>query len=224
MAAERKMITLKSSDGEAFEVDEAVAMESQTIKHMVEDDCADNAIPLPNVTSHILAKVIEYCRKHVEGRTDGDSTDVGKIGDENTLKKFDDDFVNEIKADQNVLFDLILVSILIPNLCYYLSVQFVKFGRFCFYVGLISMSECFAKLLRLGFAYWINLREIVGKMDFFGNKQLGSCGIYCWNLSVEFAFGFIYAKLGEFSKFAVWMYRTLWCNLLLNSCSISIAY
>ncbi|KAM1987134.1 hypothetical protein ACFX15_034438 [Malus domestica] len=110
MAAEKKMITLKSSDGEAFEVDEAVAMESQTIKHMVEDDCADNAIPLPNVTSHILAKVIEYCRKHVEGRTDGDSTDFGKIGDESTLKKFDDDFVNEIKADQNVLFDLILAA------------------------------------------------------------------------------------------------------------------
>jgi len=42
------------SDGEAFEVvevDEIVALESKTIKHMIEDDCTDNGIPLPNITS-----------------------------------------------------------------------------------------------------------------------------------------------------------------------------
>ncbi|CAJ2646643.1 unnamed protein product [Trifolium pratense] len=59
MSSTRK-ITLKSSDGEAFEVDEAVALESQTIKHMIEDDCADSGIPLPNVTSKILAKAANY--------------------------------------------------------------------------------------------------------------------------------------------------------------------
>ncbi|WVZ58696.1 hypothetical protein U9M48_008938 [Paspalum notatum var. saurae] len=40
-------------------------MESQTLRHMIEDDCAENGIPLPNVTSNILAKVIEYCIKHI---------------------------------------------------------------------------------------------------------------------------------------------------------------
>ncbi|KAG6433025.1 hypothetical protein SASPL_104629 [Salvia splendens] len=45
-----KKITLRSSDGEVFEVDESAALESQTIKHMIEDDCADNVIPLSNVT------------------------------------------------------------------------------------------------------------------------------------------------------------------------------
>uniref|UniRef100_A0A453CR30 SKP1 component POZ domain-containing protein n=1 Tax=Aegilops tauschii subsp. strangulata TaxID=200361 RepID=A0A453CR30_AEGTS len=60
------MITLKSSDGEEFQIEEAVAMESQTIRHMIEDDCADNGIPLPNVDSKILSKVIEYCKKHVQ--------------------------------------------------------------------------------------------------------------------------------------------------------------
>ena len=62
---EKKMITLKSSDGEEFQVEEAVAMESQTIRHMIEDDCADNGIPLPNVDSKVLSKVIEYYKKHV---------------------------------------------------------------------------------------------------------------------------------------------------------------
>ncbi|CAN6721447.1 unnamed protein product [Malus baccata var. baccata] len=55
-------ITLKSSDGESFKVKEAVALESQAIKHMIKDDCADNGIPLRNVTNKILARVIEYCK------------------------------------------------------------------------------------------------------------------------------------------------------------------
>ncbi len=94
MSSPRK-ITLKSSDGEMFEVDEAVAVESQTIKHVIEDDCADNAIPLPNVTSKILAKVIEYCKKHVESSSSEDRTN------EDDLKNWDANFV---KVDQGTLF------------------------------------------------------------------------------------------------------------------------
>ena len=64
-AGEKKMIMLKSSDGMEFEVEEAVAMESQTIRHLIEDDCVDKGIPIPNINSKILSKVIEYCNKHV---------------------------------------------------------------------------------------------------------------------------------------------------------------
>ncbi|KZV41122.1 hypothetical protein F511_09318 [Dorcoceras hygrometricum] len=107
-AASQKVIVLKSSDGETFEVDEAVAVESQTIKHMIEDNCADTTIPLPNVTSKILAKVIEYCKRHVESAakasSDGVSTD--KVVDDD-LKNFDAEFV---KVDQGTLFDLILAA------------------------------------------------------------------------------------------------------------------
>ena len=99
-----RKITLKSSDGESFDVDEAVALESQTIKHMIEDDCADNGIPLPNVTSKILAKVIEYCKKHVETPKSDDRSST--IDEE--LKSWDADFV---KVDQATLFDLILVRL-----------------------------------------------------------------------------------------------------------------
>ncbi|CAL1405230.1 unnamed protein product [Linum trigynum] len=103
-AEEKKLITLRSSDGESFEVEEAVAMQSQTIKHMIEDDCADNGIPLPNVTGKILAMVIEYCKKH-HGSPDG--TTANAAGADDGLKTWDADFV---KVDQETLFDLILAA------------------------------------------------------------------------------------------------------------------
>ena len=100
----KKMITLRSSDNEEFEVEEAVAMESQTIRHMIEDDCADNGIPLPNVNSKILAKVIEYCNKHVHAAA-ADTTNASGGGED--LKNWDAEFV---KVDQATLFDLILAA------------------------------------------------------------------------------------------------------------------
>ncbi|XP_020182258.1 SKP1-like protein 1 [Aegilops tauschii subsp. strangulata] len=114
-AGEKKMITLKSSDGEEFEVEEAVAMESQTIRHMIEDDCADNGIPLPNVNSKILSKVIEYCNKHVQAKpADGaaagagaGASDAAPAAPAEDLKNWDAEFV---KVDQATLFDLILAA------------------------------------------------------------------------------------------------------------------
>ncbi|XP_010438976.1 PREDICTED: SKP1-like protein 4 [Camelina sativa] len=102
-------IILKSSDGEIFEVDEAVAVESLTIKHMIEDDCASNGIPLPNVTGAILAKVIEYCKKHVEAAAEADGADKDFCGNtENSeLNTWDTEF---LKVDQPTLFELILAA------------------------------------------------------------------------------------------------------------------
>jgi len=54
-ATEGKMSWLRTSDGE---VEEAVAVQSQAILHMIEDDCANNVIPLPNMTGSTLSKVI----------------------------------------------------------------------------------------------------------------------------------------------------------------------
>jgi S-phase kinase-associated protein 1 len=99
----KKMITLKSFDGETFEVSEAVALESQTIKHMIEDDCADNAIPVQNVTGKMLAKVIEYCKKHVEVA----SADEKPSKSDDYLKNWDADFV---KVEKDTLFELILAA------------------------------------------------------------------------------------------------------------------
>jgi S-phase kinase-associated protein 1 len=124
MAAEaetKAMITLRSCEGQVFEVAEAVAMESQTIRHMIEDKCADTGIPLPNVSAKILSKVIEYCSKHVEARggaaaaADGAAPPPAAVeankAVEDELKTFDAEFV---KVDQSTLFDLILVRTCLP--------------------------------------------------------------------------------------------------------------
>jgi S-phase kinase-associated protein 1 len=110
-AGKEKMLTLISSDLEKFEVEESAARESRTIGNMIEDSCADNDIPLPNVNARILAKVIVYCRKHAAARGGADGGDAGPTAatnkaSEDELKTFDAEFV---KVDQATLFDLILV-------------------------------------------------------------------------------------------------------------------
>ncbi|KAG6645524.1 SKP1-like protein 1A isoform X2 [Carya illinoinensis] len=97
-----KKITLKSSDGVLFQVDEAVALVSQTIKDMIENGCAiEDGIPLPNVTSKILEKVIAYCKVHVGAANSEDRTS------EDDLKAWDADFV---WVDKATLFHLILAA------------------------------------------------------------------------------------------------------------------
>ncbi|PWA40175.1 Skp1 domain-containing protein [Artemisia annua] len=93
-------ILLKSSDGETFELDEMVALESQTIKKMIEDDC-DNSFITLDCTARILSKVIEYCKKHVETPTNDD-----KVAKED-LESFDAEFV---KVNFSTLVDIIMAA------------------------------------------------------------------------------------------------------------------
>jgi len=68
------------------------------------DTGTDNPIPLPNVTSKILATVIEYCKYHVESsKNDSDKPAVS----EEDKKQWDTEFV---KVDQATLFELILAA------------------------------------------------------------------------------------------------------------------
>ncbi|XP_023882200.2 SKP1-like protein 1B [Quercus suber] len=102
------MITLVSSDGETFKVEEKVAMESQTLKDMIEDGFVVSVIPLPKIASQTLSRVIEYCKKHVEA-SDQSEVDTSYPVDktDQSLTAWDDELVKDIKVDQNILFDLI---------------------------------------------------------------------------------------------------------------------
>ncbi|KAI3908225.1 hypothetical protein MKW98_029526 [Papaver atlanticum] len=68
--APAKMITSKSSVEQTFVIEETVALQSKALEYMIaENETEDYVFPLPNVTGSILAKVIEYCRKHAEVET-----------------------------------------------------------------------------------------------------------------------------------------------------------
>jgi S-phase kinase-associated protein 1 len=111
----KAMITLRSSDGKEFEIEEDVAVQSQTIRHMVEDNCADNGIPLPNVDSKILSKVIEYCKHHVpeaaaKGGKDEEAGASSAASDNSKgeeVKAWDARFV---EVDPATLFNLVMAA------------------------------------------------------------------------------------------------------------------
>ncbi|KAI4305644.1 hypothetical protein L6164_028999 [Bauhinia variegata] len=94
---EKKMITLKSNDGEAFEVEEAVAMQSVTVKNLIELGCTGNTVTLANVGSGVLSKVIEYCKKHVES---GNSA-------KDDFRDWDKKFM---EVDLDMLYDLTMAA------------------------------------------------------------------------------------------------------------------
>ncbi|MCO5547358.1 hypothetical protein L7F22_000807 [Adiantum nelumboides] len=65
METGKKTVKLKSADNEVFEVELEVALQSQVIKDTVDDmDCSAVPLPLPNISSAELAKILEFCRYH----------------------------------------------------------------------------------------------------------------------------------------------------------------
>jgi S-phase kinase-associated protein 1 len=106
MAAQPATVKLTSVDEQEFVVPLEVAKMSETVRHMIEDIGGDQAIPLPNVTGKILAKVIDYCKYHQEHPTPAtdDKKDEKRTDD---IIPWDQDFV---KVDQATLFELILAA------------------------------------------------------------------------------------------------------------------
>ncbi|EOA25495.1 hypothetical protein CARUB_v10018839mg [Capsella rubella] len=82
-------IVLVSSDGETFEVEEAVARKLQIVGHMIDDDCAHKPIPLQNVTGKILPMVVEYCKTHVNDVDDAADDKEDSEEDKKKKKKAD---------------------------------------------------------------------------------------------------------------------------------------
>ncbi|CAG7866026.1 unnamed protein product [Brassica rapa] len=102
MEKEKKMIVLKSSDDESFEVDEAVVLQSGVLSPMVQD-CAGREYPINNVTGKILNLVVEYCKNHVVVDGGDSSSSSGDV-----LKKWDDKFITQM--DLSTFYDLIMAA------------------------------------------------------------------------------------------------------------------
>ncbi|KAF2301286.1 hypothetical protein GH714_022426 [Hevea brasiliensis] len=107
-SSSKMKITLKCSTA-YIRSGQKVLFECRTIKHMIDDGCADSAIPLPNVTGKIMAKVIEYCKKHMEAAAE--IRDMNFFSNDfRDLKNWDDAFVKEVMENQDILFDLIMAA------------------------------------------------------------------------------------------------------------------
>ncbi|KAL7745816.1 hypothetical protein ACLKA6_010009 [Drosophila palustris] len=103
-------IKLQSSDEEIFDTDIQIAKCSGTIRTMLED-CGmeedENAIvPLPNVNSTILRKVLTWANYHKDDPqpTEDDESKEKRTDD---ITSWDADF---LKVDQGTLFELILAA------------------------------------------------------------------------------------------------------------------
>nr|XP_043637472.1 SKP1-like protein 3 [Erigeron canadensis] len=107
-----KPIVVKSSDGETFEIDEAVASQSQIIKYMIEDGCADGGIPLPNVAGKVLSKVIEYCKKHVDHQSETKKDN-----------NHDAEFMLSLRDDVNALYIPSVFFVDVLRAALYLEIQ-----------------------------------------------------------------------------------------------------
>ena len=110
-------VTLVSSDGDKFEVEARTAAFSDLVKTMMteidseeeeEEEEEGQVIPLANVTSVILAKVIEFCEYHANN---GPMKEIEKPLKSTNLAEvvghWDADFVD---IEQPVLFELILAA------------------------------------------------------------------------------------------------------------------
>ncbi|PWN35323.1 putative negative regulator sulfur controller-3 [Meira miltonrushii] len=103
------MVQLSTSDNEIFNVDRDVAERSVLLKTMLDDlpEAEENPIPLSNVSSNVLKKVLEYCAHH---RGDpAPPTDESEESRKRTtdIGDWDSKFIN---VDQEMLFEIILAA------------------------------------------------------------------------------------------------------------------
>ncbi|KAE8654118.1 Nuclear transcription factor Y subunit C-2 isoform 1 [Hibiscus syriacus] len=99
-----KKIILLTADEQEFELEEAVAMEFGIVKTFFEDnlDTCDEPMPLPNVESKYLSKIIEYSKWHLvrkaqKPRKPRKTINLGSEDEEDEeAKAFDQEFFNTL--------------------------------------------------------------------------------------------------------------------------------
>jgi len=103
------MVLLVTSDNEQFVVDKEVAERSVLIKNMLEDvGESDQPIPLPNVTSSVMKKVLEYCEHHRGEPLPANDDNQDETRKRTTeISEWDQKFIS---VDQEMLFEIILAA------------------------------------------------------------------------------------------------------------------
>jgi len=108
-----KQITLVTSDEVQFKVDIDVAKCSKTIKDMLDnlgmEDEDDTPIPVTQVDSKTLEKVLEWCKHHKDDPEPEPEDEYRKDKDkrDDLFSTWDADF---IRVDENTIFELTLAA------------------------------------------------------------------------------------------------------------------
>jgi S-phase kinase-associated protein 1 len=102
-----KTITLVSSDGEKYQISEKAAKRSQLIKGVMDDFPDDPEVPLHNVKSSILEKIIKY----LEYYKDTEPREIEKPLPSNNFNECVDSWdYNFIDLELDVIFEMILAA------------------------------------------------------------------------------------------------------------------
>lgn len=108
---ESRAIHLVSQEGDSFVVPVKVAQMSELVKTMIDEEIEPDAeaqeIPLPNVKSNVLTKVIEFCRHHSE---DSMNEIEKPLKSANMSEVVQDWYAEFVKIEQELLFELILAA------------------------------------------------------------------------------------------------------------------
>lgn len=111
--SDQKVIKLKPADGEIIEVPASAALMSHTIKDMLDiigsdlDDVPE--IPVQNVSTKTLKKVIEWCEKWKDTPQPGNDEIKDKLAE--TIDSWDETY---LKMEIRDLYDLVSYLILFP--------------------------------------------------------------------------------------------------------------
>jgi len=100
------MVLLISSDNEQFVVDKEVVKRMGLFSDMVD---VGEPIPLPNVSSSVLKKILEYCEHHRDEPlpTTDDANENENRKRTNDIGEWDQKFIT---VDQEMLFEIILAA------------------------------------------------------------------------------------------------------------------
>jgi len=100
-------LKLVSQDEERFTVSRKVAMMSELVKTMIENDKEERELPLPNVKGSTLAKVVEYLKYHAETPAKEIEKPLKSSNMAEVVSQWDAEYV---EVEQELLFELILAA------------------------------------------------------------------------------------------------------------------
>ena len=113
----KKMVTLVSSDGKKFVVEQKVAEQSVTIKAVMACCGIESPIPVHQVSGDVLSPILEYCEKHAEEKKE--------------TEEWDREYMEKAKTDLDFLHNFLLADhfVQIPELIDLLAKTFADMIR-----------------------------------------------------------------------------------------------